>query len=195
MSGADTPYRAMRPGLSRLRAIIYARSCRLLSWRQATQRAAKVSDDAPNETRPHLWLMEILAMHQGAPVTAWGDLLGEAQERISMDGKGFFRDNIIIVRLGAARTTNASLVAPLEPATGLRGLADLERRLQPPAAPSRPRRTTARHGLPCGHDQHAPRPGDPESSLEIASSCPGIGDYVRRQPPKLPVYSPGDRAP
>lgn len=54
----------------------------------------------------------------------------------------------------------------------------LVRLLQPLAAPRRPRRTTAGRGLPRRHDDHATRPGGPESSLNPARSCPRSREHL-----------------
>ncbi|KAA9008789.1 DDE-type integrase/transposase/recombinase [Histidinibacterium aquaticum] len=177
---ADITYLPMRRGFLYLVAIMDWHSRRALSWRLSNTLGAEFCAEALDEAIARFGAPEIMNTDQGSQFTAftWMDRLRRASVRISMDGKGRFLDNIFIERL-AQPQIRMRLPARLgDRIAGARGAADLVRLLQPPAASRCPRRTTTGRGLPRRHDDHATRPGDPESSLENGRSCPRIGEHL-----------------
>ncbi len=94
-------YIPLRRGFLYLVAIIDWFSRKVLSWRLSNTMDADFCVDALEEALSRYGKPEIFNTDQGSQFTsdAFTNVLKEANVRISMDGKGRWRDNIMIERL------------------------------------------------------------------------------------------------
>jgi putative transposase len=97
----DITYIPMRRGFLYLVAIVDWASRAVLSWRLSTTMEAAFCIEALNEALTRYGAPEIFNTDQGAQFTSESFLsvLEQNQIRISMDGKGRWRDNVFIERL------------------------------------------------------------------------------------------------
>ena len=98
---ADITYIPMRRGLLYLVAIMDWHSRKVLSWRLSNSMDADFCVEALKEALAKHGTPEIFNTDQGSQFTsgAWIDVLVDADIKISMDGKGAWRDNRMIERL------------------------------------------------------------------------------------------------
>lgn len=98
---ADITYIPMRRGFLYLVAIMDWHSRKVLAWRLSNSMDASFCGEALNEVLTKHGRPEIFNSDQGSQFTssAWIDVLTEAKIKISMDGKGAWRDNRMIERL------------------------------------------------------------------------------------------------
>ncbi|MGB0412340.1 MAG: IS3 family transposase [Pikeienuella sp.] len=98
---ADITYIPMRRGFLYLVAIMDWHSRKVLSWRLSNSMNADFCVEALKEAIAKHGKPEIFNSDQGSQFTsgAWIDVLTDAKIRISMDGKGAWRDNRMIERL------------------------------------------------------------------------------------------------
>jgi len=98
---ADITYIPMRRGFLYLVAIMDWCSRKVLSWRLSNSMDADVCVEALKEAIARYGAPEIFNSDQGSQFTsgAWIDVLIDAKIKISMDGKGAWRDNRMIERL------------------------------------------------------------------------------------------------
>ena len=97
----DTTYIPMRRGFVYLTAVLDWATRRVLAWRLSTSLAADVAVAALEEAIARYGVPEIMNTDQGSQFTS-GDFIGLLQShgiRISMDGKGCWRDNVFVERL------------------------------------------------------------------------------------------------
>src|SRR5919197_3376719 len=97
----DTTYIPMRRGFVYLTAVVDWASRRVLAFRVSITLAADAAVDALNEAIARYGVPEIMNTDQGSQFTAteFIDVLREHDIRISMDGKGCWRDNVFVERL------------------------------------------------------------------------------------------------
>jgi len=97
----DITYIPMRRGFLYLVAIVDWASRAVLSWRLSTTMEADFCVEALNEAIERFGVPEIFNTDQGAQFTSESFLtvLERNQIRISMDGKGRWRDNVFVERL------------------------------------------------------------------------------------------------
>ncbi|MEL6172669.1 MAG: IS3 family transposase [Pseudomonadota bacterium] len=98
---ADITYIPMRRGFLYLIAIMDWYSRKVLSWRLSNSMDADFCVEALKEAIAKYGTPEIFNSDQGSQFTsgAWIDVLTDAKIKISMDGKGAWRDNRMIERL------------------------------------------------------------------------------------------------
>jgi putative transposase len=91
----------MRRGFLYLVAIMDCRSRKALSWRLSNSMYAGFCVEALKEALANHGAPEIFTTDQGSQFTSsdWGDVLTKAKIKISMDGKGAWRDNRMLDRL------------------------------------------------------------------------------------------------
>jgi putative transposase len=97
----DTTYIPMRRGFVYLTAVVDWATRRVLAWRLSISLAADAAVEALQEALTRYGTPEIMNTDQGSQFTA-SDFIGVLQERgirISMDGKGCWRDNVFVERL------------------------------------------------------------------------------------------------
>ena len=97
----DITYIPMRRGFLYLVAIVDCASRAVLSWRLSTTMEADFCVEALNEAIERFGVPEIFNTDQGAQFTSESFLtvLERNRIRISMDGKGRWRDNVFVERL------------------------------------------------------------------------------------------------
>lgn len=98
---ADITYIPMRRGFLYLVAIMDWHSRKVLAWQLSNSMDADFCVDALKEAIAKHGTPEIFNSDQGSQFTsgAWIDVLTDAKIKISMDGKGAWRDNRMIERL------------------------------------------------------------------------------------------------
>jgi len=98
---ADITYIPMRRGFLYLVAIMDWYSRKVLAWRLSNSMDADFCVEALKEALAKHGKPEIFNTDQGSQFTsgAWIDVLTDAKIKISMDGKGAWRDNRMIERL------------------------------------------------------------------------------------------------
>ena len=98
---ADITYIPMRRGFLYLVAIMDWHSRKVLAWRLSNSMDADFCVEALEEALAKHGRPEIFNTDQGSQFTsgAWIDVLTDAKIKISMDGKGAWRDNRMIERL------------------------------------------------------------------------------------------------
>ncbi len=98
---ADITYIPMRRGFLYLVAIMDWHSRKVLSWRLSNSMDADFCIEALKEAIAKHGAPDIFNSDQGSQFTsgAWIDVLTDAKIKISMDGKGAWRDNRMIERL------------------------------------------------------------------------------------------------
>jgi transposase InsO family protein len=98
---ADITYIPMRRGFLCLVAIMDWYSRKVLAWRLSNSMDADFCIEALKEALATHGTPEIFNSDQGSQFTsgAWIDVLTDAKIKISMDGKGAWRDNRMIERL------------------------------------------------------------------------------------------------
>jgi putative transposase len=97
----DTTYIPMRRGFVYLTAVVDWASRRVLAFRVSISLAADAAVEALQDAIARYGVPEIMNTDQGSQFTA-GDFVTVLQEhkiRISMDGKGCWRDNVFVERL------------------------------------------------------------------------------------------------
>lgn len=97
----DTTYIPMRRGFVYLTVVLDWATRRVLTWRLSTSLAADVAVAAVEEAIAKYGAPEIMNTDQGSQFTS-GAFIGILQQhgiRISMDGKGCWRDNVFVERL------------------------------------------------------------------------------------------------
>ena len=97
----DTTYIPMRRGFVYLTAVVDWATRRVLAFRVSISLAADAAVDALKEAIARYGVPEIMNTDQGSQFTAteFIDVLREHNIRISMDGKGCWRDNVFVERL------------------------------------------------------------------------------------------------
>jgi putative transposase len=97
----DTTYIPMRRGFVYLTAVVDWATRRVLAFRVSISLAADVAVEALNEAIARYGAPEIMNTDQGSQFTASSfiDVLRRHHIRISMDGKGCWRDNVFVERL------------------------------------------------------------------------------------------------
>jgi putative transposase len=97
----DITYIAMRRGFVYLAAVVDWSSRRVLSWRLSITMEADFCIEAVEEALAHYGKPEIFNTDQGSQFTseAFTGLLIENGIKISMDGKGAWRDNVFVERI------------------------------------------------------------------------------------------------
>ncbi len=97
----DITYIPMARGFVYLAAVVDWRTRRVLSWRLSITMDVQFCLDAVQEAIDRYGSPEIFNTDQGSQFTslAFTDLLKENNIRISMDGKGCWRDNVFVERL------------------------------------------------------------------------------------------------
>ena len=97
----DTTYIPMRRGFVYLTAVLDWASRRVLAFRVSISLAADAAVEALREAIARYGVPEIMNTDQGSQFTAtdFVDVLREHDIRISMDGKGCWRDNVFVERL------------------------------------------------------------------------------------------------
>ena len=98
---ADITYIPMRRGFLYLVAIMDWQSRKVLAWRLSNSMDADFCVEALKEALTKYGKPETFNTDQGSQFTsgAWIDVLVDAKIKISMDGKGAWRDNRMIERL------------------------------------------------------------------------------------------------
>ena len=98
---ADITYIPMRRGFLYLVAIMDWYSRKVLAWRLSNSMDAEFCVEALKEALAKHGTPEIFNTDQGSQFTSgdWVDVLTDAKIKISMDGKGAWRDNRMIERL------------------------------------------------------------------------------------------------
>lgn len=97
----DTTYIPMRRGFVYLTVVLDWATRRVLAWRLSASLAADVAVAAVEEAIAKYGAPEIMNTDQGSQFTS-GDFISLLQQhgiRISMDGKGCWRDNVFVERL------------------------------------------------------------------------------------------------
>ena len=97
----DTTYLPMRRGFVYLTVVLDWATRRVLTWRLSTSLAADVAVAAVEEAIAKYGAPQIMNTDQGSQFTS-GDFIAILQQhgiRISMDGKGCWRDNVFVERL------------------------------------------------------------------------------------------------
>jgi len=97
----DTTYIPMRRGFVYLTVVLDWATRRVLAWRLSNSLGADVAVAALEEALTKYGVPESMNTDQGSQFTS-GDFLGVLQRqgiRISMDGKGCWRDNVFVERL------------------------------------------------------------------------------------------------
>ena len=97
----DTTYSPMRRGFVYLTAVVDWAARRVLAWRVSISLAADAAVEALKEAIARYGVPQIMNTDQGSQFTAsdFIDVLREHAIRISMDGKGCWRDNVFVERL------------------------------------------------------------------------------------------------
>jgi putative transposase len=97
----DMTYIPMAHGFVYLTAVMDWASRKVLAWRLSNTMAADACVDALEEAISRHGTPEIMNTDQGSQFTgsAFIDVLTEHQIQISMDGKGCWRDNVLVERL------------------------------------------------------------------------------------------------
>ena len=97
----DTTYIPMHQGFVYLTAVLDWASRRVLAWRVSNSLAADACVEALEEAIHHHGVPEIMNTDQGSQFTgsAFIGVLDHHGIRISMDGKGCWRDNVFVERL------------------------------------------------------------------------------------------------
>ena len=97
----DTTYIPMRRGFVYLTVVLDWASRRVLAWRLSISLAADAAVEALEEAIAKHGAPEIMNTDQGSQFTASAfiDILRRHDIRISMDGKGCWRDNVFVERL------------------------------------------------------------------------------------------------
>ena len=97
----DTTYIPMRQGFVYLTAVLDWASRRVLAWRVSNSLAADSCVEALEEAIHRYGVPEIMNTDQGSQFTgsAFIGLLDSHGIRVSMDGKGCWRDNVFVERL------------------------------------------------------------------------------------------------
>ena len=97
----DTTYIPMRRGFVYLTAVVDWATRRVLAFRVSISLAADVAVEALNEAIARYGAPEIMNTDQGSQFTASSfiDVMRRHHIRISMDGKGCWRDNVFVERL------------------------------------------------------------------------------------------------
>jgi putative transposase len=98
---ADISYIPMRRGFAYLVVVLDWYSRRVLAWRLSNTLTTDFCLEVTEEAIEHYGLPEIFNTDQGSQFTSdeFTDLLKENEIRISMDGKGCWRDNVFVERL------------------------------------------------------------------------------------------------
>jgi len=98
----DTTYIPMRQGFVYLSAVLDGATRRVLAWCLSNTLTADPCVDALEEAIMKYGCPEIMNTDQGSPFTrsAFIALLQEHSIQVSMDGKGCWRDNVFVERLG-----------------------------------------------------------------------------------------------
>ena len=98
---ADITYIPMRRGFLYLVAIMDWHSCKVLAWRLSNSMDAAFCIEALKEALANHGTPEIFNTDQASQFTSsdWIDVVSDAKIKISMDGKGAWRDNRMIERL------------------------------------------------------------------------------------------------
>ena len=98
---SDVTYIAMHKGFVYLTVIMDWYSRKILSWRLCNSLDASFCIDALEEALYHYGKPEIFNTDQGSQYTskAFTEVLKENNIKISMDGKGAWRDNVFVERL------------------------------------------------------------------------------------------------
>jgi putative transposase len=97
----DTTYIPMRRGFVYLTVVLDWATRRVLAWRLSNSLGTDVAVAALEEALAKYGVPEIMNTDQGSQFTS-GDFIGVLQRhsiRISMDGKGCWRDNVFVERL------------------------------------------------------------------------------------------------
>ena len=97
----DTTYIPMRRGFVYLTAVVDWATRRMLAWRVSISLAADAAVEALKEAIARYGTPQIMNTDQGSQFTA-ADFIAVLREhaiRISMDGKGCWRDNVFVERL------------------------------------------------------------------------------------------------
>ncbi len=97
----DITYIPMARGFVYLTAVLDWRSRKVLSWRLSNTMDTRFYLEALNDAIDQFGLPEIVNTDQGSQFTshAFTERLNELDVRISMDGKGAWRDNVFVERL------------------------------------------------------------------------------------------------
>ncbi len=97
----DTTYIPMRRGFVYLTAVVDWTARRVLAWRVSISLAADAAVEALKEAIARYGVPQIMNTDQGSQFTAsdFINVLREHAIRISMDGKGCWRDNVFVERL------------------------------------------------------------------------------------------------
>jgi len=97
----DITYIPMARGFVYLTAVLDWRSRKVLSWRLSNTMDTRFCLEALNDAIDQFGLPEIVNTDQGSQFTshAFTQRLNELDVRISMDGKGAWRDNVFVERL------------------------------------------------------------------------------------------------
>ncbi len=97
----DTTYIPMRRGFVYLTAVVDWAARRVLAWRVSISLAADAAVEVLEEAIARYGVPEVMNTDQGSQFTAsdFIDVLREHAIRISMDGKGCWRDNVFVERL------------------------------------------------------------------------------------------------
>ena len=97
----DITYIPMARGFVYLTAVLDWRSRKVLSWRLSNTMEPRFCLEALNDAIDQFGLPEIVNTDQGSQFTshAFTQRLNELDVRISMDGKGAWRDNVFVERL------------------------------------------------------------------------------------------------
>ena len=97
----DTTYIPMRPGFVYLTAVVDWATRRVLAFRVSISLAAEAAVEALKEAIARYGAPEIMNTDQGSQFTATDfiHVLREHDIRVSMDGKGCWRDNVFVERL------------------------------------------------------------------------------------------------
>ena len=96
----DITYIPMREGFLYLVAFMDWFTRKVLAWRIPNTLEAEFCLEARNETILKVGPPEIMNTDQGSQFTSfdWTDRLNRAKTKVSMDGKGCWRDNVFIQR-------------------------------------------------------------------------------------------------
>jgi putative transposase len=97
----DITYIPMDKGFSYLTVIMDWYSRKILSWRLSNSMDVSFCIDALEEAIHHYGCLAVFNSDQGSQYTSGGftQVLKDHQIRISMDGKGAWRDNVFVERL------------------------------------------------------------------------------------------------
>ena len=113
----DITYIPMRRGFVYLVAVIDWYSRRVLAWRLSNTLTTDFCLEAVSEAMARFGKPEIFNTDQGSQFTSsdFTDLLKNNGIKISMDGKGCWRDNVFVERLWKSSSTRKSISRPTIP--------------------------------------------------------------------------------